>query len=78
MAEKNEETNTDASSKNTSEEKKTEKNRVLSIVAVLLLVSFIVFTYLFLKESVPYWIGNKSYSDMNKSSQSQKKLKVIQ
>lgn len=74
MTEKNEETNTDASSKNTSEEKKTGKNRVLSIVAVLLLVSFIVFAYLFLKESVPYWIGNKSYSDMNKKAVSLKKI----
>lgn len=74
MTEKNEETNTDASSKNTSEEKKAGKNHVLSIVAVLLLVSFIVFAYLFLKESVPYWIGNKSYSDMNKKAVSLKKV----
>lgn len=74
MTEKKQELIADKSSGNTSEEKKTGKNRVLSIVAVLFLISFIVFAYLFLKESVPYWIGNKAYLDMNKKAVNLKKV----
>jgi sortase B len=74
MTEKKQELIADKSSGNTSEEKKTGKNRALSIIAVLFLISFIVFAYLFLKESVPYWIGNKAYLDMNKKAVNLKKV----
>jgi len=77
MTEKNEETNTEKASEKTLNEKKTGKNRTLSILAVLLFISFVVFGILFLKESLPYWKGNKAYSDMNKKAVNLKALEPV-
>ena len=47
---------------------KAGSNRFLTILAVILLVSFLTFGVLYLKESAPYWKGNRTYADMNKKA----------
>lgn len=77
MLEKNENNSLDNQSGNTSIKEKTVKNRLLSFVAIILLCSFLIFGFLFLKEAVPYWKGNKAYSDINKHAVNLKNDKSV-
>jgi sortase B len=77
MIDKNEETSTNKSSESISDNKKTGKNWILNILAAILFMSFVVFGVLFFKETIPYWIGNKAYSEMNKKAVSVKMLEPL-
>lgn len=60
-----------------SQKPKPKSNRFLTIIGFVLLASFIVFGALFLKESAPYWKGNKSYKDLNKRAVSVKSVDSV-
>lgn len=60
-----------------SQKQKPKSNRFLTIIGFVLLASFIVFGALFLKESAPYWKGNKSYKDLNKRAVSVKSVDSV-
>ena len=77
MIDKNEETSTNKSSESISDNKKTGKNWILNILAAILFISFVVFGVLFFKETIPYWKGNKAYSDMNRKAISVKTLEPL-
>jgi sortase B len=77
MIDKNEETSTNKSSESISDNKKTGKNWFLNILAAILFISFVVFGVLFFKETIPYWRGNKAYTDMNKKAVSIKTLEPL-
>jgi sortase B len=77
MIDKNEETSINKSSESISDNKKTGKNWFLNILAAILFISFVVFGVLFFKETIPYWRGNKAYTDMNKKAVSIKTLEPL-
>jgi sortase B len=77
MIDKNEETSINKSSESISDNKKTGKNWILNILAAILFISFVVFGVLFFKETIPYWKGNKAYSDMNRKAISVKTLEPL-
>lgn len=68
MEENNKKIESNQSPEDRKKETKAGKNRTLSFIAILLFISFLIFGFLFLKESVPYWKGNKAYSDIHKNA----------
>lgn len=61
-------TNETMQEKDEDTQRKNKSNRILTILAIALLLSFLTFGALFVKESAPYWKGNKAYADMNKKA----------